>query len=226
MRKLSVISHNTKGLHTFDLTRKDSNCKKYCSIAAICYINNNLQDKLNKKYIKKMKRNFKLLNSDKFVKVVSNEIFQRNLARFRFFSNGDIIHANFKKSDIQINNIFKCCYKNKNIKFWLTTRNFNAFYRYITQKNNLVPENLNIMLSLEIDEVNDFIIKWAKENKISVSQIVLTKKESNCLSSQNGKSCTSNLCSKCFDYGNRYFYIHGKNNKQKLRELIKIESRR
>ena len=90
-----------------------------------------------------------------------------------------------------------------------------------------IPGNLNIMFSTPI-KPNQFFIDFCNKYKIQMSQIVLSKNKSNCDSSKNGASCLKNKCDKCFTYSKdiRSFYVHGKNNKQKLRELIKIESRR
>ena len=85
-----------------------------------------------------------------------------------------------------------------------------------------IPGNLNIMFSTPINP-NQFFIDFCNKHKIQLCRIVLTKNKSNCDSSKNRKSCLKNRCDKCFSYSKniRSFYVHGQNNKQKLRELIK-----
>ena len=218
------LSFNSKGLHSFDKTRKS--CFDSCEINKICYMNNNLQLKLNKVYKDKLDSNDKLIVSSKFVRLITNEIKFKNggISKLRIFSNGDF-NQDIKISDIEINNIFNLCKVNPFVKFWLITRNFNALFSYIPKHK--IPKNLNIMFSTPI-KPNQFFIDFCAEYKIQLSQIVLSKNKSNCDSSKNGASCLKNKCDSCFTFSNKIksFYVHGKNNKQKLRELIKIESRR
>jgi len=122
------------------------------------------------------------------------------------------------ESDIEINNIFKLAKTNQFKQFWITTRNFNALFSYIP--THKIPNNLNIMFSTPI-KPNQFFIDFCKKYKIQLSEIVLTQKESNCPSSINRKSCIKNKCEKCFNYSSevRKFHIHGKGNKEKLKEI-------
>ena len=211
------LSFNSKGLHTFDKTRKS--CFDSCEIKRICYMNHNLQLKFNAVYINKIKNNDKLIRSSKFVKVITNELKFKNggIAKLRFFSNGDF-NQDIKISDIEINNIFKLAKTNQFKQFWLITRNFNALFSYIP--THKIPNNLNIMFSTPI-KPNQFFIDFCKKYKIQLSEIVLTQKESNCPSSINRKSCIKNKCEKCFNYSSevRKFHIHGKGNKEKLKEI-------
>ena len=182
-------------------------------------MNHNLQLKFNAVYINKIKNNDKLIRSSKFVKVITNELKFKNggIAKLRFFSNGDF-NQDIKISDIEINNIFKLAKTNQFKQFWITTRNFNALFSYIP--THKIPNNLNIMFSTPI-KPNQFFIDFCKKYKIQLSEIVLTQKESNCPSSINRKSCIKNKCEKCFNYSSevRKFHIHGKGNKEKLKEI-------
>jgi len=213
------LSFNSKGLHTFDKTRKS--CFDICEIKTICYMNNNLQLKLNKVYKDKLDSNDKLIKSSKFVRIITREIKFKNggISKVRIFSNGDF-DKNIDISLKEINNIFNLCKVNPFVKFWLVTRQFETLYSYIPKHK--IPGNLNIMFSTPL-EPNQFFIDFCNKYKIQMAKIVLTKKESNCDSSKNGASCIKNNCDKCFTFSNtiRAFYIHGKGNKSKLRELIK-----
>ena len=213
------LSFNSKGLHTFDKTRKS--CFNQCEIKTVCYMNENLQLKINKIYIDKLDANDKFILSSKFVRIISKEIKFKNggISKVRIFSNGDF-SQDIELARIEINNIFNLCKVNPFVKFWLISRNFNILYDYI--KNHNIPNNLNVMFSTPI-KPNQFFIDFCNEHKIQMAKIVLTKKLSNCDSSKNRKSCLKNKCDSCFTYSKdiRAFYVHGKNNKQKLKELIK-----
>jgi len=172
---------------------------------------------MNQKYKDKMKRNFKLINSKQFVKVLSSEIRYNNFQRIRFFSNGDI-SSNQKQGIKQLDNICKLCLKCTNNLFWITTRNFNVLFEYFS--TNKKPDNANFMLSVDF-AANDFITKFCFENKIQISLISDNRIESNCLSSINHKSCIDNNCDKCFYYDikPRVWLIHGKGNKDKFKKI-------
>lgn len=227
MRKSRVFSFNGKVGLTLDIPREESNCVDFCDVAAICY-NKTGQAKMNKKYKKKMKRNFKLILSDKFKKTVRKEMLRHNAHQLRIFSNGDIIFNDFKKSDIMFNNIFGLC-KSIDRSFWITTRNQNALFRYLTEHKK--PDNLNIMLSVNQKDINQGFLSYCESLQIQLSYITDKKKESNCPASKSKKknnSCVDNDCNKCQTYSKnpRVWLIHGKGNLKKFRELIKIESRR
>ena len=107
--KSKWLSNNTKVGASLDVSRQDANCINSCHAASYCYINGNIQDKMNPGYKAKMKRNFKLLSSDKFVKVIKKEILSNNIHSMRFFSNGDLVFNDLEKSKIQLLNIFNLC---------------------------------------------------------------------------------------------------------------------
>ena len=213
------LSSNTKGLNTFDKTRKS--CFDSCEIKTICYMNNNIQLNINEIYKDKLDSNDKLIKSSKFVRIITKEIKFRNggISKVRIFSNGDF-DKNIEISLIEINNIFNLCKVNPFVKFWLVTRQFETLFSYIPKHK--IPGNLNIMFSTPL-QPNQFFIDFCNKYEIQMAKIVLTKNKSNCDSSKNGKSCIKNQCDKCFTYSKdiRAFYIHGKGNKSKLRELLK-----
>jgi hypothetical protein len=211
------LSNNSKGLTCFDVSRKDSNCQKSCKISNVCYINNNIQDKMNKGYKEKMKRNFNLINSDKFVSKLTKEIRFSNRLNIRLYGNGDISY-NQKQGLKQIDNICKLAANNPFNRFWVTTRNFNVLFEYFNKRQK--PNNANFMLSVDF-ETNQFIFDFCKKHKIQTAFIVDKKKDSNCLSSQNKKSCLDNNCDLCFNYSvkPRKWFIHGFKNKEKFKDL-------
>ena len=214
------LSFNSKGLHTFDKTR--NSCLDTCEIKTICYMNNNVQLKINKVYKNKLKDNDKLILTKKFVRKLSKEIKfkQGGISKIRIFSNGDFSN-NMDKALIEINNVFNLAKVNPFVKFWLITRNFNTLFAYVPKHE--IPRNLNIMFSTPI-KPNQFFNDFCSKYGIQKATIVLTKKASNCDSSKNHKSCIANKCDKCFSYSKdaRAFYIHGTGNKQKLEKLIKL----
>jgi hypothetical protein len=218
--KSLYFSDNQKVGITFDTPRKESNCQNYCNVAKLCYINNNIQDKINTQYKKKLKRNFRLSISKRFIVKISREIINQNWLRIRFFSNGDLVFNDIKKSTIQLDNIFGVCQVCKNNKFWLVTRNCNALMYYFDFLKNTKPENLNIMLSIDGKAQSKPLLNWCKLNKIQPCMITDKKKESNCQASKNHKSCIENNCAKCFDYDKniRLWFVHGKGNLEKFRK--------
>ena len=150
------LSFNSKGLHTFDKTRKS--CFNQCEIKTVCYMNENLQLKINKIYIDKLDANDKFILSSKFVRIISKEIKFKNggISKVRIFSNGDF-SQDIELARIEINNIFNLAKVNPFVKFWLISRNFNILYDYI--KNHNIPNNLNVMFSTPI-KPNQFFIDF------------------------------------------------------------------
>ena len=64
--KSKYLSNNSKIGASLDVSRQDANCLNSCHAAAYCYINDNIQDKINPGYNAKMKRNFKLISGPNF----------------------------------------------------------------------------------------------------------------------------------------------------------------
>lgn len=218
------ISFNSKGLHTFDLSRKKSNCLDYCAVKSVCYQNQNIQDKLNPGYIKKMASNWRLINGkkSKFLKVMKNSIYRNNLSRIRWFSNGDLYFGDIEKSTKQLDNIISLVKIMPDNRFWLVTRNYDTLFNYFEILGNKKPENINIMLSIDFN-FEPFVKNFCLKFKIQTAYIVEKKKDSNCKSSINGKSCIDNSCTLCFNYTEdpRRFKIHGSGNNVRFRKLMK-----
>jgi hypothetical protein len=215
------LSNNTKVGASLDMSRQDSNCLDSCYVSSVCYINNNIQDKINKGYIKKMKRNFKLSLSSKFVRIMRKELIKNNLHTLRFFSNGDIIFNDFIKSDIQLKNIFSLCNSLRR-EYWLITRNSNALFKFM--QNNEKPLFLNIMLSVKEDTITESFKNQCEDYKIQLSYITDNKKLSNCPASKSKRkinTCVSHNCNSCFQYSKtpKVFMIHGQGNKSKFKVL-------
>jgi hypothetical protein len=170
----------------------------------------------------KLIRNFKLINSNKFVIKLSREIKAYNFQRIRIFSNGDLFYGDIQKSIYQLQNIILLCKKNKFNQFWLTTRNFDTLFYYFEKLKLFKPENLNIMLSVDFENMK-FIKPICDKYKIQISYITNVKKLSNCDSSKNRKSCIDNNCFKCFSYSStpKIWLVHGKYNKKRFEELQK-----
>lgn len=217
---MQYLSKNSKGLTTFDKSRKASNCQNFCNVAKVCYINNNMQDKFNQKYKNKMAKNQKLINTNNFVKKLSKEIRYNNIQRIRIFSNGDLTYGNMNKSIYELDNIIKLAKTCKFNLFWLTTRNFDTLFYYFDTLKKSKPDNINIMLSVDFENLA-FIEPFCKTHKIQISFITDKVKESNCKSSKNHKSCIDNNCDSCFYYSDkpRIWAIHGKGNEAKFKGL-------
>jgi hypothetical protein len=220
--KSQFFSNNQKVGITLDFPRKESNCQAFCSVSKICYINNNLQDKLNKAYKKKLKNNFRLSLSKRFISKVSKDIFRQNFLRIRFLSNGDLIFNDLEKSTTQLDNFFGVCRACPNNRFWLVSRNCNALMYYFDVLKKEKPENINVMLSIDSKNKTKTLLDWCKLHKIQPCLITDKKKESNCKASKNHKSCIENDCQDCTIYDPeviRTWFIHGSGNLEKLRSL-------
>ena len=78
------------------------------------------------------------------------------------------------------------------------------------------------MLSVDLKN-QDFINNFCLKHKIQISYITNVKKESNCDSSKNKKSCIENNCIKCFTFSKspRVWFIHGRYNEKKFEALNK-----
>ena len=218
--KSAFFSNNAKIGITLDFPRKESNCIDACNVSKFCYINHNIQDKINKAYKKKLKKNFRLSLSKRFIQKISREVINQNWLRIRFLSNGDLIFNDFKKSSQQLDNFIGVCKVCKNNKFWMVTRNSNALMYYFDYLGNSKPENLNIMLSIDGKAQSKPLLSWCKSLKIQPCMITDKRKESNCKASMNHKSCIENNCQDCIEYDEniRLWFVHGSGNLQKFRD--------
>ena len=222
MRNSKILSFNSKVGFTFDVSRVKSNCNNSCFASEYCY-NEYGQEKINHEYQLKLNRNFKLLTSERFVKSLKREMLRLNLGQLRLFSNGDIIYNNSVLADIQISNIFALCNSMKRKDFWLTTRNQNEIFRFLSL-GNTKPNNLNILLSVKKESLSPGFLAHCKNLKIQISYITDKKSEANCKAStsKNKKSCYENNCNLCITYDDnpRVWLIHGRG-KSKFKESLK-----
>jgi hypothetical protein len=220
--KSKYLSNNTKVGASLDVSRQDANCINSCHAAAYCYINDNIQDKINPGYKAKMKRNFKLISGPNFVKVIKKEILTNNIHSMRFFSNGDLIFNDMEKSKTQLLNIFNLCDELPKREFWIISRNMNTVLSVLyTQKK---PDNLNIILSIPQKAITPGFKNQCHLLKVQLSFITDNVKLSNCPASKSKRkinSCAAHGCDLClkFDKKPRIFLIHGKNNIHKFKAL-------
>ena len=220
--KSKWLSNNTKVGASLDVSRQDANCINSCHAASYCYINDNIQDKMNPGYKAKMKRNFKLLSSDKFVKVIKKEILSNNIHSMRFFSNGDLVFNDLEKSKIQLLNIFNLCDELDTREFWVISRNMNTLLSVLYARKK--PDNLNIILSVPQKAITPGFKNQCHLLKIQLSFITDNPKLSNCPASKSKRkinTCAAHGCTLCLKYNKepRIFMIHGKNNIHKFKAV-------
>ena len=218
------MSFNQKVGYTFDVSRVKSNCIDSCFAKDYCY-NEFGQEKINHKYQLKLNRNSNLISSCRFVKRMKAELFRLNHPQLRIFSDGDIVYNNTDLAQIQLSNIFGLC-NSSDSKFWMTTRNQNELFRFLSLGNKK-PDNLNIILSVKNKSViSPGFLNYCKNLKIQLSYITNKKSESNCIAStsKNKKSCHENYCNDCITYDDniiaRVWFIHGRG-KSKFLESLK-----
>ena len=220
--KSKYLSNNTKVGASLDVSRQDANCINSCHAAAYCYINDNIQDKINPGYKAKMKRNFKLISGPNFVKVIKKEILTNNIHSMRFFSNGDLIFNDMEKSKTQLLNIFNLCDELPKREFWIISRNMNTLLSVLYARKK--PDNLNIILSVSQKAITPGFKNQCHLLKVQLSFITDNVKLSNCPASKSKRkinSCAAHGCDLClkFDKKPRIFLIHGKNNIHKFKAL-------
>ena len=207
-----IFSFNAKVGVTFDVSRVKSNCINSCFAKEYCY-NEYGQEKINHLYQLKLNRNYNLISSKRFVKSVKREIMRLNLGQLRIFSDGDIIYNNTDIAKIQLSNIFELCNSMNRKDFWITTRNQNELFKFLSL-GNTKPDNLNILLSVKKESLTPGFLNYCKSLKIQVSYITDKKTESNCKAStsKNKKSCYENNCNLCLTYDDkpRVWFIHGR----------------
>ena len=216
MKNSKILSFNSKVGFTFDVSRQKSNCIESCFAKDYCY-NEYGQEKINHQYQLKLNRNFNLLSSQRFVKSLKREMMRLNLGQLRLMSNGDIIYNDTDLAQIQLSNIFTLCNSMKRRDFWITTRNQNELFKFLST-GNTKPDNLNIILSIRKQSLTSGFINYCRGLKVQISYITDNKKEANCKAStsKNKKSCYENECNLCITYDNnpRVWMIHGAGGKQ------------
>ena len=220
--KSKWISNNTKVGPSYDVKREDANCLISCHAASYCYINGNIQDKLNPGYNKKMKRNFKLISGPNFVKVIRKELISNNIHSMRFFSNGDLVFNDLEKSKTQLLNIFNLCESLPKREFWIISRNMNTVLSVLYARKK--PLNLNIILSVPEKAITPGFKNQCDLLKVQLSFITDNPKLTNCPASKSKRkinSCAAHNCDKCLTFDSkieaRVFMIHGKNNIHKFK---------
>ena len=220
--KSKYLSNNSKVGASLDVNRMDANCLNSCHAASYCYINDNIQDKINPGYKAKMKRNFKLISGPNFVKVIKKEILKNNIHSMRFMSNGDLVFNDLEKSKTQLLNIFNLCDELPKREFWIISRNMNTVLSVLYARKK--PENLNIILSVPEKAITPGFKNQCHLLKIQLSFITDNVKLSNCPASKSKRknnSCAAHNCDLCLKYDKepRIFMIHGKNNIHKFKAL-------
>ena len=186
-------------------------CKDFCRYydTHVCYwLNNAHKDYKNPRlmYI----RNLRLMRSNNFVKVLSNEILRANCRKFRFFSGGQT------ETVEQLENILKICKICHMVKFAIMI-NADWQIQELIKSGYPIPKNANLLLSNYIpnSKTPDFIKNHLIKYNICVTQTTLIKKLSNCEASmiKNGKCGT---CEKCYNVKDITFKIHGRYNKNRI----------
>ena len=223
MNTSKIFSYNTGIGLTFDKTLAD--CKDHCDyyISKICYAKNSPQTNINPGYIKKTKSNDSFLKSSNFVQKTTREIKRLNVQRIRFFSSGDFDHVS-KKGLKEIDNLFKLCLKNPFNQFCVFTRNFEVLYQYIENDKNSIPQNLTVIFSSPLFELNEFMVNWVNDTPgIKQEEYTTNPKKSNCPKSVNGGNCFENNCFRCFEEKDEkmIIMIHGKHNLSRLEKWRK-----
>ncbi|SVE09977.1 uncharacterized protein METZ01_LOCUS462831, partial [marine metagenome] len=105
----------------------------------ICYTKNNSRENF-KPRINKLKRNLKLIRSDKFVKKLTYAIIRTKRLYFRFFSSGQVEDLS------QLIKVLKVCTILKNVKFAIMC-NSDIIFSQLIQSGYKIPKNANLLLS-------------------------------------------------------------------------------
>jgi hypothetical protein len=214
---IRVLSHSSKmgNIPSFDVSL--STCQDSCNYGNktnLCYMKNNMQYKMNKKYKEKIKRNTRLINTKSFYKVLDSQIKESNCLKFRYFVSGDINTIN------QLSKIVYVAELNPNVLFWMPTHRFDLVKKYLDIGCKL-PKNLNVRISnpLPNSKTPEFLIKLYKKYGLNYSESSLNKSRVNCKSSYNNKTCLENNCDKCFSNEPVTYQLHGKFTKMRLKRL-------
>ena len=210
-----VLSHSSKmdNIPSFDMLL--TTCQDTCNYGKsnLCYMKNNLNYYMNKKYREKLTSNTKLINTKQFYKILDKEIKKENCLKFRYFVSGDINDLN------QLIKIVYVAELNKMVKFWLPTHRFDLIKRYC-DLGFKIPSNLKIRISNPIPDTKTpkFLIKEYKKYGLSWSESSLNRKRVNCKASYNSKSCLENNCDKCFSDKPVTYFLHGKLAKKRFKK--------
>ena len=208
-----ILSYPLKldNVPSFDLPL--STCKNRCMYnnIEICYAmpkNNRHEYYPSRK--NKLRRNLKLIRSNKFITKLTKAIIKSKSLYFRFFSSGQLENLD---QLIKVLNVCRIC---KNVKFCLMCNN-EIIYTQLIQSKIKIPSNVNLLLSNYIPNektpifIKDYFIKFG----IGVTQSTIKKSLTTCNASlKNGLKC--NTCTDCYNKKDITFKIHGRFNKKRV----------
>ncbi len=135
----------------------------------VCYSKNNPRLRYKKKILKFI-RNLKLIRSDKFVKVLTNEILKDNCRKFRFFSSGQTENIE------QLIKVLQVCKNCHMVKFAIMI-NSDIQLNQLIQSGYKIPKNANLLLSNYEPNTKtpDFMKNYLIKYNIGVTQTTLNK---------------------------------------------------
>ena len=199
-----ILSYPSKldNVPSFDLPL--STCKNRCNYFKddVCYTKNNYHE-VFKARINKLKRNLKLIKSDKFVKKLTYEIIRAKTLYFRFFSSGQVENLE------QLIKVLRVCAMCKDVKFCIMC-NSDIIYSQLIQSGYKIPKNANLLLSnYEYNKrtpqfMQDYLIK----SNIGITQTTIKKSLVTCKASKkSGGLCET--CTDCYNKKDITFKIHG-----------------
>ena len=203
MTKL-ILSYPEKLDHvpSFDLPL--TTCKDRCLYFNddVCYSKNNYHE-VFKARINKLKRNLKLIKSDKFVKKLTYAIIRAKTLYFRFFSSGQVQDLS------QVIKVLRVCAICKDVKFAIMC-NSDIIFSQLIQSGYKIPKNANLLLSnYEMNTrtpqfMQDYLIK----SNIGITQTTIKKSLVTCKASKkSGGLCET--CTDCYNKKDITFKIHG-----------------
>ena len=203
MTKL-ILSYPSKLDHvpSFDLPL--TTCKDRCNYFNndVCYTKNNYHE-VFKARINKLKRNLKLIKSDKFIKKLTYAIIRAKTLYFRFFSSGQVENLE------QLIKVLRVCAICKDVKFAIMC-NSDIIYSQLIQSGYKIPKNANLLLSnYEYNTrtpqfMQDYLIK----SNIGITQTTIKTALVTCKASlKSGGLCET--CTDCYTKKDITFKIHG-----------------
>ena len=210
------LSKNSK-LNAVDFSVDTSLCKESCELAIekldpYCMTNPAKNGLYGTDFPNKLKRKRRLINSKRFVKVITNEIKESNALKVRCYAFGDLGNLDHLKKWC---NVCKNC---KDNKFWLSTRQDSILYEFFEVKNMKKPENMNILYSmpLKLEYKPVFLENFLDKHGIGKSIITAKKSESNCQASKkNFPNNKCGNCTKCWTSKFVAYFTHGLMKKRK-----------
>ena len=215
------ISTNMKmECQTFDLDPVNSGCAERCNFGTVenqfkgsCYVLNNPNERWDSRK-KKLEKNLDLINSKKFVSVMTYEIKRLRTIDFRWFSAGDFPNLESVKK------IFAVCENLPRVRFWLPTSRDDFLYQIFEVEGIKKPENLTIRYSspTPLMPVPEPIKKIFSKHGINFSSTTDNAENANCQSSKDGLSCGT--CDLCFDESKPeiVYLIHGRTGRKNLKK--------